>query len=67
MAKCVIVMSYFTGHSCLSNVSFFQLKSLCSNGILDNVKNEFFVCASCELDKHHVLPFNDNNFVSYTN
>lgn len=60
------ILSSSMWHSHLGHIFLPQLKSLCSNGLLRNVKNDYFDCVFCELDKHHTLPFNNSNFVSST-
>lgn len=57
-------MSSFTWHSRLGNVSSFRLNSLCSSGLLGNLKHEKFDCAYCQLEKHHALPFNNSDSIS---
>ena len=56
-------VSFSNWHSCLGHVSFSILKSLCSSGLLGNVKHENLDYASCELAKHHALSFNNSNSI----
>ncbi|KAL3511541.1 hypothetical protein ACH5RR_024258 [Cinchona calisaya] len=51
-------------HSRLGHVSIGRLKTLVSQGSLGFVKNEHFECVSCQLAKHHTLPFNKSDSVA---
>src|SRR5262249_1890603 len=42
-----------------------RLNSLISSGCLGSIKSEHFNCDSCQLAKHHALPFNTSNSTSY--
>ena len=48
-------------HYRLSHVSSSKLRSLISRSVLGSVSNEQFDCASCQLGKHHTLPFNNSD------
>ena len=51
-------------HSRLSHASASKLKILCSARILGQTKYKDFDCTSCQLGKHHVLPFNRSDSIS---
>lgn len=57
-------MSSFTLYSRLGYDFSSQLKSLCFNSILGNVKNNHFDYAFWELGKNYVLPLNNSTSVS---
>ena len=44
-------------HARLSHLSGSRLGSLISSGCLGPVKQEHVDCVSCQLSKHHALPF----------
>ena len=50
-------------HARLGHPSCSRLGSLISSGCLSYVKQEYFDCVSCQLFKHHALPFSNSNFV----
>ena len=50
-------------HARLGHPSGSRLGSLISSGCLGHVKQEHFDCVSCQLSKHHALPFSNSDFV----
>ena len=60
----VAVVTSNIWHARLSHLSCSKLGSLISSGCLGHVKQENFDYVSCQLSKHHALPFFNSNSVS---
>lgn len=56
--------SFDIWHARLGHISQSRLNMLVQSGVLGTVKPSSFSCISCELGKHHALPFNANEFIS---
>lgn len=59
-----VVVSQDIWHSRLGHISSSRLNSLISSGVLGSVQKEKLDCVSCQLAKHHALPFNNNDSIS---
>lgn len=51
-------------HARLGHLSSSKLDSLISSGYLGHVKTENLDCVSCQLSKHHALPFSSSDSIS---
>lgn len=61
---CGTTVSSEVWHFRLGHVSFQRLNYLISSGVLGSVKHQPIDYVSCQLAKHHALPFNDTNSIS---
>ena len=64
LLPCAAATSLAMWHYRLGHVLSSKLRPLISRGVLGSVSNEQFDCVSCQLGKHHTLPFNNSDCTS---
>ncbi|KAL4589254.1 hypothetical protein LXL04_002160 [Taraxacum kok-saghyz] len=64
VASTFSLSSFDIWHARLGHISQSRLKLLVQSGVLGTVKTESIFCSSCQLGKHHALPFVANEFKS---
>ena len=61
----VVAVTSSIWHARLGHLLGYRLGSLIFSGCLGHVKQEHFDCVSCQLSKHHALPFSNSDYVLF--